>query len=177
MNRNTRGEAAKGQRRFVRIPLTGRVDYRYGAGETGRAEYADVSRSGIGLRLGRYLRPGRRVMLTVDTAPEADRDGTGSELKAQVAWCRPGKEAHTFDAGLRVFHDEVDSMVVVRSLVVRALRQLSSLMVAAKPIPECRAAVERAESGARPQPFTRLICVVGTVSTVCTVITAGHWLH
>jgi hypothetical protein len=176
MSKGAQRASADTKRRFVRVPLTGPIGYRYGVGDEGRAEYANVSQTGLGLRLGRYLRPGRRVLLTLDAGPGAE-EGPGTELKAQVAWCRPGKDAHVFDAGVRVFHDEPDSAATMRGLLVRGLKQVASWMSTERPVPDPHAGAGETALDAQGLPFAKLVCVVGTVSTACTVITAALWLH
>ena len=163
------------QRRFVRVPLTGRIGYRYGPSDTGRAECINVSPLGMQLRLGRYLRPGRRVLVTAGQGSGGDGDGPGIEFKAQVAWCRPSKGSHVFDAGLRVFHDEPDSVTAIYSLLIKGLKQLRLRMAAEESVPAT--SVKRTDGGAVPIPLARLTGVVSMVSTDCTVITAGLCLH
>ncbi len=97
-------------RRYSRSPLVGKVRYQYGSGEFGMGEWRDVCRAGAGLRLGRYLRPGRRLLITFEA------EGVSAEVKAQVVWCRPRSGEATFEAGIRIYHDVVEAEGVLWSL-------------------------------------------------------------
>ncbi|MBI5093153.1 MAG: PilZ domain-containing protein [Candidatus Hydrogenedentes bacterium] len=106
------------QRRFTRVPHRGDVSYRYAANDAATAVCVDVSHGGVCLAMGRYLRPGRFVLLAFTTA--ADSDST-VELKAQIVWCRPTDEPHVFQAGVNIFHDEPDVSVIMSELLYQAL--------------------------------------------------------
>ena len=67
-------------RRCRRAPLRASTDYRDATGERSAATIHNVGLGGMGLTLGRYLRPGTRLMLDMDRA----------ELKAEVAAGRRG---------------------------------------------------------------------------------------
>jgi len=105
------------QRRFVRVDVTGNLEYRHAPNESGCAVLHDIGRGGLGLRLGRYLSPGRRVMVTL----EETEPGHPVELKAVVAWCRPTGDGRTYLAGLRLFYDESSTFTVVSRLLRRAV--------------------------------------------------------
>lgn len=104
------------ERRAKRVPYDGRLTYRYSPVDEGKAVGADVSPQGLRIRLGRYLRPGRRVVLRVDTLSDA-------ELKGRVTWCRPANEPNTFDAGIRVFHDAADSAAALSEMIQAGRKQ------------------------------------------------------
>ncbi|MBI4559241.1 MAG: PilZ domain-containing protein [Candidatus Hydrogenedentes bacterium] len=117
------------QRIFARVPYSAGVTYRYGVNEGGIAASANLGRGGACLTLGRYLRPGRYVMLSFEAAPA---DNEPVELKAQVMWCRPTNDAKRFEAGVRIFHDEPDVNVALSELLYDAMLragQLNPLLV------------------------------------------------
>ena len=112
-NENKTGPS-RDDRRFLRVPLETPVAYRTSADDEGRATASDVSRSGLRLNLGRYLRPGTRVMVDVH------RDGQSAqpvELKTKIVWCRPTATGRTFEAGLRVYHTDHDVITGMSDLV------------------------------------------------------------
>lgn len=82
-----------------RSPLTGRVSYQYGVGETGTAAWQDISLHGSRIRLGRYLPPGKHILLQGEPLPE---------LKGRVVWCLPREGSRYFEAGLRIYHTDLD---------------------------------------------------------------------
>jgi len=105
------------ERLFVRVPYTTQVTYSDDGGHEGGATSDDISRGGVSLRMGRYLRPGRFVLITI-----GGPDGASPiELKTRVAWCRPDKGEHVFRTGLRVFYDEPDTMEQMSRLMYEAV--------------------------------------------------------
>lgn len=108
------------QRRFMRIPHRGSILYRYASSESAAAHSVDVSHGGVCLALGRYLKPGRFVLLTLEPGPQRP---AWAELKAQIAWCRPTSDPHVFLAGAYVFRDEPEVAVTMSELVYHALHQ------------------------------------------------------
>jgi hypothetical protein len=105
----------KEQRQFVRMPFSGSVDYRYGAADCGKATAYDVGRGGMRVYLGRYLRPGTLLMIALS-------DGKG-ELKARIAWCSPTLSSGHFVAGVRVLHNELESLQLMSDLLCDAVIQ------------------------------------------------------
>jgi hypothetical protein len=103
----------KEQRQFVRMPFAGSVEYRYGTSESGKATASDIGRSGMRLYLGRYLRPGTLLMIGLP-------QGRG-ELKARIAWCTPTLQGGVFVAGVRVLHNEHESLEVMGDLLCDAV--------------------------------------------------------
>jgi hypothetical protein len=118
MANSTVGTVVNDQRQFARVPFTGAVTYRYEPDHEGTAMCTDVGRGGLCLHLGRYLRPGRRVMLSV-----AGPDGEPLELKARVAWCRATPGSRLFATGVRVYHDEPQSLGALSTMVHKGLEQ------------------------------------------------------
>jgi hypothetical protein len=105
-------------RRFARVAFDGRMTYRYASEDEGFAQVSDVSRGGLRMCMGRYLRPGTRVMLEADGVRV---NGQPVELKGQIVWCAPEKRGHRFAAGVRVIYDEPDAVTAVSALVNHAL--------------------------------------------------------
>ncbi|NUM56493.1 MAG: PilZ domain-containing protein [Candidatus Hydrogenedentes bacterium] len=104
-------------RRFARVAFDGRVVYRYASDDEGMARVADVSRGGLRLCMGRYLRPGTRVMLEAEGVRV---NGQPIEMKGQIVWCVP-ERGHRFAAGVRVIYDEPDAVTAASALVNHAL--------------------------------------------------------
>jgi PilZ domain-containing protein len=105
----------RNNRRGSRVALSGTVKYSYNAGESGTATCCDVSGGGMRVVLGRYLRPGRRLMVQV---PHGSNKRRHAELKAEIAWCSPTEEPHEFLAGLRVLHDAPEAAQTLTALAV-----------------------------------------------------------
>ena len=118
MTSKTQSPAHTDHRRFVRIPYTVPATYRYAAREDGEAVLCDVGRGGVRLRMGRYLRPGTLVLITVD---DDVADSAGPELKASIAWCCPDGSASAFEAGMRVIYDEPSAIAEMSRLVHQGL--------------------------------------------------------
>jgi hypothetical protein len=68
--------------------------------------------------MGRYLRPGRLVLLTAASPSDAS---SVAELKAQIVWCRPTEDPKVFHAGVHIFHDEPEVTIVMSELLYQAL--------------------------------------------------------
>ncbi len=91
------------QRRAVRKPRSGAVIYASGGDVSGLATWCDESAGGASIRLGRYLRPGRPVVLRYQSS--VGDNGT-EESQGRVVWCRPlGGDGCTFAAGVE-FHND-----------------------------------------------------------------------
>ncbi|MDZ4860866.1 MAG: PilZ domain-containing protein [Candidatus Hydrogenedentes bacterium] len=105
-------------RSFARVAFGGRLSYWHGAGNPGTAIAADVSRGGLRLHMGRYLRPGTHVLLNTDEVRSA---GKPVELKGQIVWCNPEKRGQRFVAGVRVIYDEPDAITTISTLVTHAI--------------------------------------------------------
>lgn len=98
------------RRRYARIPLTGTVHYTCGPNDRG----------GACIRVGRYLGPGRHVLLSVKIG--TDRDAY-AELKGRVAFCRPSEDGKAFVAGVRVFDNAAETGCILSELILEASAQ------------------------------------------------------
>lgn len=114
MNADSLTTVAEEERRAERFPFSGRVDYRYGRNESGKATWCSVGREGACIGLGRYLRPGRHVSLISDAVVV---NGHPVELSGRVVWCRPTTDGQTFVAGLRIFSDEPETALALSAIV------------------------------------------------------------
>lgn len=103
MTRIWRPMATADQRRFARVPFRSTTWYRHALDEDGAAGICqDLCRGGMRLLMGRYLRPGRLVLLRLEV-PAGD---SPLEIKGRVIWCRPAAEPCLFSAGIRVYDDD-----------------------------------------------------------------------
>jgi hypothetical protein len=66
--------------------------------------------------MGRYLRPGRFMMLEVADPADCQEP---VELKGRVVWCRAASDPCMFVAGVHVFHDDPQSVEALVRLVDR----------------------------------------------------------
>ena len=99
------------QRRYARVPFKHTARCAYGPGHQAKASCEDVGLGGLRLKLGRYLRPGTLVLVSVGEQ--------AVQLKARVAWCR-GLKDHHFAAGLRVFQSEAEAALALTRLSTQA---------------------------------------------------------
>ncbi len=106
--------------RELRTPLEGPLTLRCNAKDTAPAHWANISRTGAGIRMGRYLRPGRRVRLFFDS-PE--HPGKSVEMNAHVIWCKPRRTGHVFDAGMAVHRSVPETALAFAALGHRAQRE------------------------------------------------------
>ncbi len=110
--------ALRNLRRFVRVPYPMQMRYSYGALQHGNAVVLDVGRGGMRLRMGRYLRPGTSILFHL---PESAGDSGAHQLEGRIVWCEPEFGTSQFTAGLRILHDEIESISRVSQLVHHAL--------------------------------------------------------
>ncbi len=142
MGQNTMVAMTDDERRFGRVPFTGTIRYQYANDLSGLATCRNLGHGGMCVRLGRYLRPGRLILLEVI---DADDTVEPVEFKGRVVWCRPASSPCMFAAGVRVFHDDLDvaraiyafmSQELVQSGAFEALPASRTVQEAAK---ECAA--------------------------------------
>ncbi len=111
---------ATDQRETERFPHTGSLEYRYGLSDTGIATWHDVGRDGVCIRLGRYLRPGRSLVLIRE---ERELHDEPRELKGRIVWCRPSGDGETYLVGVKVHRSGVELCYAMSSLVREALKR------------------------------------------------------
>jgi hypothetical protein len=129
MDATTESDQSVDERRFARVPYAGGVEFVYGAGRDGSATAYDVGRGGLRVRMGRYLRPGTRLLVRL---PESGQDDGPVELKAEVAWCRRELSALEFEVGLRIFYDAPDALDAISRVMYYALFEQGGLHRGAK---------------------------------------------
>ena len=106
--------------REPRASLDGPVTYEYGEGERGLARWSNVSRTGAGMRLGRYLRPGTPVRMTF-ASPVAS--GGVALMEARVIWCRQAQAGIEFEAGLKALRRNADAALAFSALGHQARKE------------------------------------------------------
>ena len=112
------------RRRSARMQLAGIVKYVCAPNQGGVATWHDVGSGGVCIRLYRYLRPGRYVLLSVKSGTN---HGAYAELKGRIAWCRRAPDGGSFVAGVRVYHDTSDAAGAVSELVQQARMQAGGI--------------------------------------------------
>lgn len=113
--------------REPRTPVSGTLKYVCAPDETGRARWLNVSRTGASIRLGRYLRPGRRIALQFE-APHLS--GATFVVESRIVWCRPVTGGLEFAAGLQLYRDVPDAVVAFASVGYAARRQSNTTAAA-----------------------------------------------
>ena len=108
------------RRRFARMPLAGIVKYMCAPNQGGVATWHDVGSGGVCIRLYRYLRPGRYVLLSVKSGTN---HGAYAELKGRIAWCRRALDGGSLVAGVRVYDDTPEAESTLAELVRQARGQ------------------------------------------------------
>lgn len=99
------------ERRSRRVPFRGEIEYRYGGSESGKAQWCSVGREGACIRIGRYLRPGRRIRVECH----------GLDLEARVIWCRATAGGDHFVAGLQIVNGGAEASLLALSAIVQRL--------------------------------------------------------
>ncbi|GMU92869.1 MAG: hypothetical protein AMXMBFR4_19270 [Candidatus Hydrogenedentota bacterium] len=77
--------------------------------------------------MGRYLRPGTKLLLRLPSGAGA---GSATELKAEIAWCRMPRRGEECVAGLRIIYDEPEVLNCVSKLIHEAIFRLGQVTVA-----------------------------------------------
>ncbi len=124
MDTNRDTEDTVDERRFARVPFLGRVQFVYGASRKGVAQVNDVGRGGLRVRMGRYLRPGTKLMVSV---PLEGSNHRTVELKSEVVWCRRETGDLEFSAGLRVYYDAPEALDAISEVMYFALFEKGGL--------------------------------------------------
>jgi hypothetical protein len=104
----------RNKRLFARLPFTGQVSYRLGAAEAGNATCCNIGRDGMCLVLNRKLPMGTLLLLNWSDAR--------AEFKARITWSEDTLHPGVYTAGLRVLHDEPDSVAAMSDLLYDAER-------------------------------------------------------
>jgi len=91
-----------------RVPYAGTIQFTANKHE-GAATWTNISTNGAGIELGRYLRPGRVIQVNT----------VASSFTGVVMWCKPISGSDTYEAGLRMVNDNIESSFVVLSAVMR----------------------------------------------------------
>ena len=99
------------ERRSRRVPFHGEFEYRCDEDERGKAEWCSVGREGACIRIGRYLRPGRRMRVQC----------YGLDLQARVIWCRATADGAHFVAGLQIVNGGAEASMLALSAIVQRL--------------------------------------------------------
>ncbi len=107
---------------FTRLPFDSAVEWRDLTGEDGHAVIRDVSRGGLSLSLGRYMRPGPVVTVTFG---DIEFTGAPVELDAAVVWCKPTDQPDTFLAGLKIIHGGATTLAAASEVFYAAMDQRS----------------------------------------------------
>lgn len=112
------------QRIFTRIPFDHAVHWTNADGDGGPAAIRDISRSGLSLHLGRYLRPGPVLRLHFDNI---DYLGRPVELDTLTVWSKSDTSAPDhFVAGFQVVHGESRTLGAISEVFYHALRQYAA---------------------------------------------------
>ena len=110
------------QRTFTRVPFSNSVRWCVAPGESGMATVRDLSRGGLCLSLGRYLRPGRVLHLHFD---DVFYKSQPLEFDVRIVWCdRAAQEEDYFRAGLQVLHEEPVTLPMISELFYEAMTRL-----------------------------------------------------
>ena len=108
------------QRVFTRVPFAHPVRWTTDRGESGNAAVRDVSRTGIGLSLGSYFRPGPVLRFTFDGVLYC---GEPVEVEGLTVWCRPdGQNREAFVGGFSIVHGERRTLGAMSEVFYAALR-------------------------------------------------------
>lgn len=109
----------KEQRIFTRVGFQRPVHLHESDGEASACALREVSRGGLSVSLGRYLRPGPAVEFEFDDIAYRNRP---VRFAAIVKWCRPDRQRPgQFRAGFQVVHGERDTLGAVSEVFYQAL--------------------------------------------------------
>lgn len=110
------------QRVFTRVPFAHTVRWTDDHGESGLATVRDICRTGAGLALGSYFRPGpATVTLRFEGISYL---GETVEVRAVAVWCRPdSRNRETFLGGFAIVHGEGRTLGAMSEVFYTALRQ------------------------------------------------------
>lgn len=110
------------QRVFTRVPFTHAVRWTDDRGESGLATVRDICRTGAGLALGSYFRPGPAVVTL--RFEGISYCGETVEVRAVTVWCRPdARNREAFFGGFAIVHGEGRTLGAMSEVFYAALRQ------------------------------------------------------
>jgi hypothetical protein len=111
------------QRAFTRVPFAHQVRWNYAPGEAGVAEICNISRGGLCLAMGRYLRPGRVLTLRFD---DISFKGQPLEFDTRIVWCDSvPDELGFFNAGFQVLHGKPVTLAKISEVFYAAITRLA----------------------------------------------------
>lgn len=109
------------QRIFTRIPFVETLNWFDMRGRLGTSTVLNVSRGGVRIESGIYLRPGPMVTLRFE---DIAFDEEAIELQALIQWCVPDpKEKQRFHAGMSWVYGEQRTLPTVNEVFYSAIRQ------------------------------------------------------
>lgn len=112
------------QRIFTRVPFARDIQWHDAHNEDGAARIKNVSRSGVALSLGRYLRPGPVLVFRFDDVLFNNRP---VEISALTVWCRPEPDSpDRFQAGFAVVHGEPHTLGAISEVFYAAIREAAT---------------------------------------------------
>ncbi len=110
---------------FTRVPFAHAVRWLGANGDGGSASIRDVSRSGLSVSFGRFLRPGPVVRLVFD---DIEYSGARIEVQALTVWCRPEPGApDRFLAGFKIVQGERHTLGAMSEVFYAAIRQYAEV--------------------------------------------------
>ncbi len=110
------------QRVFTRVPFTHAVRWIDDRGEGGVANVRDICRTGAGLALRSYFRPGSGAV-TLRFEGILYR-GQAVEVRALAIWCRPDPQnREAFLGGFAIVHGDNGTLGAMSEVFYTALRQ------------------------------------------------------
>jgi len=113
------------QRIFTRVPFAHTVRWTNDRGESGLAAVRDICRTGAGLALRSYFRPGPVVRLTFEGIVYR---GEPVEVQALTVWCRPDSHnREAFVGGFAIVHGEGRTLGAMSEVFYTALRQYAEV--------------------------------------------------
>jgi hypothetical protein len=125
-------EKAIEQRSFTRLAYEKKVNWACDTTGFGTAALSNVGRGGMGLRLNRFLAPGRFIELTF---PDIFRKGKTVTLQARVAWSKPMRTAsNEYELGAHLLYDDVEALGSVSEVFYAALNANQNALAASTPI-------------------------------------------
>mgnify|MGYP003394562849 CR=1 FL=1 len=118
---HTREDLPCEHRVFTRIPFAHAVRWTTDRGESGIAAVRDVSRTGVGLSLGSYFRPGPVLRLSFDGILYGSQT---VEVEGLTIWCRPDPQnREAFVGGFSIVHGERRTLGAMSEVFYAALRR------------------------------------------------------